>query len=130
MSEPRDTIADFGKAVLRLREALAQPKTEFLRDACIQRFEFAFELAWKSVQKMGRNMGVDCPSPRSAFAFALRNGWITEESEFLEMLETRNRTVHTYDDGLAEAVYSELPRFAELLGRLQAECGRVASEPG
>lgn len=34
------------EAVLRLEEAIAQPKTDIVRDSVIQRFECSFELAW------------------------------------------------------------------------------------
>ncbi len=63
-------LGDLHKAVRRLGEALAQPETEFVRDAAIQRFEFGFELAWKSVQAAARLEGQDCASPRTAFSTA------------------------------------------------------------
>ncbi|WP_448568477.1 nucleotidyltransferase substrate binding protein [Thermus sp.] len=34
----------------RLASALAQPKDEFVRDSAIQRFEFTFELSWKTLK--------------------------------------------------------------------------------
>jgi hypothetical protein len=36
-------LGDFAKAGEWLAEALSQPETDLLRDACIQRFEFCFE---------------------------------------------------------------------------------------
>ena len=36
-------------AIARLREVLQAPETDVSRDAAIQRFEFCFELAWKSI---------------------------------------------------------------------------------
>lgn len=36
-------LGTLGAAVARLDAALAQPKTEWTRDAAIQRFEFSFE---------------------------------------------------------------------------------------
>ena len=37
------------KALRRLESALAQEKTEFMRDSAIQRFEFTADLAWKTL---------------------------------------------------------------------------------
>lgn len=42
--EPPSLVA-FGSALARLGDALAQPKTEWTRDAALQRFEFTVELA-------------------------------------------------------------------------------------
>ena len=111
-------LADFERAVLRLDEVLQQPKNEFIRDAAIQRFEFAFELAWKSIQVAARLEAQDCSSPRMAIATAWRNVWITDEGTWLDMLEERNRTAHTYRESMAEEVFDSLPRFLPLLREL------------
>ena len=42
--------ADFSRALARLGEALSAPKSDLVRDAAIQRFEFTFELAWKTMK--------------------------------------------------------------------------------
>ena len=34
----------------RLAEAVAQPESELIRDATIQRFEFTFEVVWKTLK--------------------------------------------------------------------------------
>ncbi len=111
-------LADFERAVFRLDEALQQPKNEFIRDAAIQRFEFSFELAWKSIQVTARFEAQDCPSPRMAIATAWRNGWIADEGMWLDMLEERNRTSHTYRELMAEEVFESLPRFLPSLREL------------
>ena len=51
-----------------LGDALAQPKTEWTRDAAIQRFEFSFDPAWKAVSACARSEGVEARSPREASA--------------------------------------------------------------
>jgi hypothetical protein len=51
MEEPHSTrVVFFEQALRRLEEALAKPEDPIVRDACIQRFEFTFEMAWKAVQ--------------------------------------------------------------------------------
>ncbi|TBH21285.1 DUF86 domain-containing protein [Thermus thermamylovorans] len=118
-------MALFRRAVERLGEALARPKDEFLRDSPIQRFEFTFELAWKVLKLYLEREGLEARSPRAAIRGVFQVGLLPEDPGWLEMLELRNLTSHTYDEALAERIYSALPqalaRFQELLRRLEEE---------
>lgn len=117
-AEQRAVLDSLQSALARLRDALAQPKTEWTRDASIQRFEFTFELAWKAIKRFGREEGVEPPSPRQALKAALRLGWIEDDSAWLTMLDDRNRTSHTYREATAEEIYSRLSGHLERLNGL------------
>lgn len=95
------------------------PFSDIVRDACIQRFEFGFELAWKAVQQASRNQGRDCMSPRSCLREAFAMSWLADEVAWLAMLADRNLTSHTYDEALAQAVYSRLRQHLSLLQELK-----------
>jgi len=101
-------LGDLHRARLRLDAALKQPEDEFVRDAAIQRFEFCFELTWKSIQTAARLEGQDCTSPRTAFSIAWRNSWNDDEAAWLDMLEDRNKTSHTYREEMAKEVFAGL----------------------
>lgn len=94
--ELRDRLAVLETALARLQDALAQPKSEWTRDAAIQRFEFTFELAWKAVASAARHQGVEVASPRRAWQTAFQLGWIDDDRLWLDMLEDRNRASHSY----------------------------------
>jgi nucleotidyltransferase substrate binding protein (TIGR01987 family) len=113
-------LGDLHRAAMRLGEALGQPENEFVRDAAIQRFEFCFELAWKSIHAAARLEGQDCASPRAAFSTAWRNGWIADEAAWLDMLEERNKTSHTYREAMAKEVLGNPPRHLPHLNQLHA----------
>jgi nucleotidyltransferase substrate binding protein (TIGR01987 family) len=104
-------LADLDKELLRLDQALKQPESEFIRDAAIQRFEFCFELSWKSIQCAARLEGQDCSSPRTAFSLAWKNGWVSGEAAWLDMLDDRNKTSHTYREAIAREVFNNLVRY-------------------
>ena len=110
----------FSLALGRLGAALAQPKTEWTRDAAIQRFEFTFELAWKSVARIAQREGLPCPSPRQAFRTAKRLEWIEDDGAWLDMLDDRNRMSHTYDGATAETIFARLPEYVKILAALLA----------
>jgi nucleotidyltransferase substrate binding protein (TIGR01987 family) len=119
-------LNDLNKALLRLDEALKQPENDFVRDAAIRRFEFCFELAWKAIQAAARLEGQDCASPRTAFSTAWRDGWISDEAAWLDMLDERNKTSHTYREAMAKEVFDNLPRHLPHLNQLhQALVTRV-----
>ena len=84
-------LESFQKAVRRLAEVLSQPETDVNRDASIQRFEFCFELAWKSIQEQARKEGLECYSPKQCLQLTYKNRWIEAEAGWLAMLEDRNR---------------------------------------
>jgi nucleotidyltransferase substrate binding protein (TIGR01987 family) len=111
-------LATLLSALGRLDAALAQPKTEWTRDSAIQRFEFTFELAWKAAALVAREEGLDAYSPREALRTALRLGWIGDDPLWLDMLDSRNRTSHTYNEATAEAIYARLPGYATALREL------------
>jgi len=113
-------LATLLTALGRLDAALAAQKSEWTRDSAIQRFEFTFELAWKAVALLAREEGVDAYSPREALRTAHRLGWVEDDNLWLDMLDARNRTSHTYDEATAEAIFDRLPGYAAALRALHA----------
>ena len=109
-------------AVKRLREAVAQPESDLIRDAVIQRFEFTFELVWKSLKLYLERQGLDCGGPRSTLKKAFTEGLINSPDEadvWLRVLEDRNLTSHAYDEALATRIYQHVVQeYVALLGQM------------
>jgi nucleotidyltransferase substrate binding protein (TIGR01987 family) len=103
--------ADFESILRRWGEALAQPPTDLARDSAILRFELTFEVAWKLVQLLVREQGLEANSPRQAFQQAFVLGWITDEEIWADIIRARNTAVHVYRQEYAEALYRELGRY-------------------
>lgn len=116
-------IKNFQKAVLRLAEGVAEyhahPSTT-ARDGVIQRFEFTFELAWKSlkVYMQDQGVGADLQFPRQVLKEAYAAKLIGNQTIWIDMLTARNATSHIYDDTQATAVMAEIE--AHYLSALQA----------
>ena len=111
-------IGVLGQALARLDEALDRPEDPIVRDACIQRFEFTFEMAWKAVQAQAMAEGLECVSPRDCFRTAFRLGLVENDTGWMAMVEDRNRTTHTYDEKSAHEIYQALPDYARMIRRL------------
>lgn len=110
-------------AVQRLEEACAQPFSSFIRDSVIQRFEFCWELAWKTLRLKLEAEGIAVNTPRETWQQALQVGLIADENAWSEAQKKRNLTSHTYDENLADEVYNYvlkqgLPLFRELVARV------------
>jgi nucleotidyltransferase substrate binding protein (TIGR01987 family) len=124
MSTSDIRLRQFGRALSRFDEGLALPEDPIVRDACIQRFEFTFETAWKAIQADASTEGLECTSPRDCFRTAFRMGLLDlHETSWLKMVEDRNRTFHTYDKEIAEGIHGSLrgyaPLFSVLLEKLR-----------
>lgn len=120
-------LDNFEQAVLRLEAALEyNPEVlDIALDAVIQRFEFTFEQAWKSIRQAAKAVGYDCKSPRGCLKLAYKMEWLEDEEKWLRLLEARNLTSHTYDQETAIEVYETVKDnfevFQELLEELREE---------
>ena len=109
------------RALASLKRALARslsaPEDEELRDACIQRFEYTFELAWKMMRRRliadGESPAdVDALSKRALFRDAQKRGWIKNAVRWFGYLDGRNKTSQTYDTQVAAEVAAQAHLFA------------------
>ena len=119
--------ADLERIVAHWAEALAAMQaggTDRDRDSAILRFELAYEVAWKLLQRMARLQGLEAAGPRQAFSQAFRLGWIDDETAWFDIITARNLAVHVYREATATALAAELPRhltaFQQLLAKLPA----------
>lgn len=101
------TIIEFRKALVSLEKALKEKKTDITRDASIQRFEFCVELAWKSAKKV---MGTSSTAPKQVIREMAQNKLINDIDIWLQAIDKRNLSSHTYNEDLANEIYD----FAKL----------------
>lgn len=110
---------DVRESAARLAEAVAQPENDFMRDATIQRFEFTFEVVWKTLKLYLEHQGHECGGPRPTIKKAFVENLIATPEEadiWLKMLDDRNLTSHTYDQELANQIYRNIVKdYASLL---------------
>ena len=109
------------QAIARLEEVLNMESSDIIKDSAIQRFEFSLDLAWKTLKAfLEEKNGILVNSPKEAFREAFRQGLIEYEENWLTMVDLRNQTVHTYNQDLADKIYSRLPQFLPLFKSLLA----------
>ena len=121
ISRWQQRLKDFKEAGARLQEALARKKFEDLeKDGVIQRFEFTFELAWKTLKDYLEDQGVtDAASPKKVLQKAFQENILLDGQLWMEMLEDRNKLSHIYRREMSEDVFVNIKeKYAQALGDL------------
>ncbi|HEY3857519.1 MAG TPA: nucleotidyltransferase substrate binding protein [Verrucomicrobiae bacterium] len=94
---------NFERAFILLRTALEGRATESFNDlemeGLVQRFEYTFELAWKTLKDYLEQSGVVLPqiTPNSVIKAAYAAKLIEKGEIWMDMLKHRNLMSHTYD---------------------------------
>jgi nucleotidyltransferase substrate binding protein (TIGR01987 family) len=117
---------NYQKALGKLNEAVnkySATKDEIIKEGIIQRFEFTHELAWKVLKDYLLFKGIqNITGSRSASKKAFNIGLIREGQIWLDMIESRNKTVHTYNEAILEAEFNNIiKRYVPLLNELEVE---------
>jgi nucleotidyltransferase substrate binding protein (TIGR01987 family) len=102
-------LSNFKNALQRLKEAVEQLEqndtNDLLRDGLIQRFEFTYELGWKTTREYLKELGiVDRNSPKTVFKEAYAQKIIVDETNWLLMLKDRNTMSHMYSEELSQEI--------------------------
>lgn len=109
------------KALTSLKEILKEPYSIYIRDATIQRFEYTFEAFWKYLKEYIKiTKGANVTFPKDCFREIFRAELCNEDeaSELLKMTDSRNETSHTYNEEVANDIYSKTKGYAELMDKV------------
>jgi nucleotidyltransferase substrate binding protein (TIGR01987 family) len=93
----------------------------------IQFFEISFELSWNVMKDYLEDQGFfELRSPRDTIKKAFEIGLITNGHTWMQALQNRNLTTHTYDEKMAEKVVHEIeyvyyPLLHEIYIKLKSE---------
>ncbi|NBX75179.1 MAG: nucleotidyltransferase [Proteobacteria bacterium] len=123
------SMANFLAALRRLEKFSSMTVTNDRdRAGVIQAFEFTFEVAWKTIQKAIEDEGLRAVSPKGAFKAAFQLGWIleNEQADWIQLLEDRNLTSHTYREELANEIFQRIQlkyviRLRNLFDRMEKD---------
>jgi len=116
----RQRYENFNKAFNQFNEAnLNFDKLSVLeKEGLIQRFEYTFELAWKTLKDYLEAKGVTTNFPREVIKSAFQYGMIEQGEVWMDMLEKRNLMAYTYDEA----------RFKLALEKIHEEYGQALKQ--
>lgn len=126
MSEQQDIrwqqrFSNYQKALAQMAEFFDPPQLNRREEqGLVKAFEYTYELAWNTLKDFLEYQGVgEIVGSRDAFRTAFTAGLVTDGHVWMRMIESRNKTTHTYNEQTAqeivEAVRAEyFPAFCAL----------------
>ena len=127
----RQRLDNYLTALARLQSAVQLSQTRALSDleeqGLIQAFEFTHELAWKVMKDYleYQDGGLRIAGSRDAASLAFSRGLVTDGEIWMEMIESRNNTVHTYESNILNNEYNRIvtlyyPAFEEFYLKMKS----------
>lgn len=117
----------FQKALKRITEVVDSHAdfnelSDLEKEGLIQRFEYTFELSWKTLQDLIKYKGyIDIKGPTPVLQKSLEDGYIQDHDGWRAMKKARETTSHTYNEGDAgEIVENIFKKYTPLLKKLEA----------
>ena len=96
-------------ATLERSVIVAQERSlnEIEEQGLVQGFEFTFELSWKLLKDYLESKGFkDFHGSKDTFRLAFQEGLINDCEIWMEMIDNRNRSSHTYEESIAKQIIS------------------------
>lgn len=115
----------FEQAYAQLEKAVElskkRPLTELEEQGIIQAFEYTHELAWNSMKDFLEEQGVrDLYGSKDSSREAFKRGLIENGDAWMDMIQSRNLTSHTYNRNIAQKIVQAiLENYYMEFGRLQ-----------
>ena len=106
-------LANYHKALSQLNDAVELSKernlSELEQQGLIQAFEFTHELAWNVMKDYFEYQGsTTITGSRDATREAFNKGLISDGEGWMEMIKSRNKSTHTYNQETAAAIVKKI----------------------
>jgi nucleotidyltransferase substrate binding protein (TIGR01987 family) len=108
----KQRFKSFEKAFNQLKNAVTRLQTlsDLEKEGMIQRFEYTFELAWKTLKDYLEEKNVDAKFPREVIKQSFKYEIINNGDTWLEMLEQRNLMAHTYEEKIFKNMVNKISK--------------------
>ena len=124
----KQRFQNYNKALAQLQKFIDHGELNELEEqGLIKAFEYTYELAWNTIKDFYTDQGVtDIQGSRDAFKLAANRDLIKNVGKWMDMVNSRIKTVHTYDEEIADEIANDIvefyhPMFIQLQTRLQIE---------
>lgn len=103
-------FSNLKKAFSKLEEAVGEKDlNELEQEGLIQRFEYTYELSWKTLQDLLEEKGyVGIKGPAPVLQQAFQDGYIEDGEAWMKLKKSRENTSHTYNKKVAEEIVDSI----------------------
>ena len=122
-------FSNYRKALSQLQKFIDKGKlSELEEQGLIKAFEYTYELAWNTIKDYLEYQGkTNLVGARDSFREAFQDGIINNGETWMDMLASRNKTSHTYNEETAKEINDAVintyyPLFIELEKQLESFC--------
>lgn len=116
-------FSNYVKAFEKLDQAIEKVKSEYgleedgkissdeflddiIKEGIIQRFEYTHELAWNVMKDYMKEVGgITTMGSKDATKEAFSAGLISKGETWMDMIKSRNKTSHTYNEETADSIF-------------------------
>ncbi len=115
-------FSNYNKALAQLKRCFAKKELNELEEqGLIKAFEYTYELAWNTIKDFYEDQGeTGIQGSKDAVRLAFKRGLIGEGESWMEMIENRKLTVHTYNEATATEVVNLIKKkYFDLFINLQ-----------
>jgi nucleotidyltransferase substrate binding protein (TIGR01987 family) len=101
---------NYQKALRQLEKFLKQKNLNELEEqGLIQAFEYTYELSWNVIKDYLSFQGItEIIGSRDAFRIAFNRNLIEEGQVWMDMIESRIKSSHTYNEEIAKEILKEI----------------------
>ncbi len=108
----KQRFSNFEKAFLQLKQAVEDYDGDveaIIKEGVIQRFKYTHELTWKVMKDFLEYEGhQNITGSRSATRSAFNINLVKDGQVWMDMIDSRNKTVHTYHKNILEQEYQKV----------------------
>lgn len=106
----KQRFQNYEKAFMQLSDAVSQldQLSALEKEGLVQRFEYTFELGWKTLKDFLESKNVEVKFTRDVIKESFKTELLDDGEIWLEMLEKRNLMAHTYDEVIFKSVLNDI----------------------
>lgn len=122
----KQRFSNLQKAFAQLEKFMIKHElNELEKQGLIQAFEYTYELAWNTIKDYYEYQGeTGIQGSRDAFRLGINRELLQDGELWMEMIQSRQKTSHTYNEEIAEEIADEIFNnyyrlFNQLIEKLQ-----------